>query len=334
VHATAKTLYSASTSTNCSDNMLANLLLAVVTAFAAGAASFPALSLGRWQRAAVLLVLSIPIFLSPLLIAAEAPFLRFLASVTAVMLLVKLYDLHVGASRGLRPDLRTFLLFLPSIFSVVLRKLEIERRLTTRQNLVHFAQAIIGMSIGSALLIGLFLLDWHERPFAFEHCAKVIALFTALIPTTVAAAAVWRLFGGKARDFMDRPYLARTPADFWRRYNRPAQQFFYEDIFKRIGGLRSPIRATLITFAVSAIIHEYVFGIAIGRVQGYQTLFFMIQGCAVAATIQIRPKSRNLIPWIAGTLLFNLATSVLFFASLNGVVRFYSRGLPAWLQCW
>jgi hypothetical protein len=33
-----------------------------------------------------------------------------------------------------------------------------------------------------------------------------------------------------------------------------------------------------------------------------------------------------------GTFLFNLASSVLFFASMNGVVRFYSHGLPTWLQ--
>jgi hypothetical protein len=314
--------------------MLANLLLAVLTAFAAAAASFPALGLGRWKRVAVLLVLSIPIFFSPLLIPADAPFLRFLASVTSVMLLVKLYDLNISACRDVRPDLRTFLLFLPSAFSVVLRKLDSEQRLSRRKNLVHIAQGTIGILIGSAVLIGLFRLDWSGQPFALEHCAKVIALYMALIPTTVAAAAVWRLFAGRARDFMDRPYLARTPADFWRRYNRPAQQFFYEDIFKPVGGLRSPLRATLITFAVSAIIHEYVFGITIGRVQGYQTLFFMIQGCATAATMQIRPKSTKPIPWIAGTLLFNLTTSVLFFASMNGVVRFYSRGLPTWLQGW
>jgi D-alanyl-lipoteichoic acid acyltransferase DltB (MBOAT superfamily) len=189
------------------------------------------------------------------------------------------------------------------------------------------------MSVGSAVLIGLFRLNWSEQPFFLEHCAKVLALYATLIPVTAAAAAVWRLFAGKGRDFMDRPYLARTPADFWRRYNRPVQQFFYEDIFKPIGGRRFPLVATLLTFAVSAIIHEYVFGIALGRVQGYQTAFFMIQGCATAATLHIRPKSKS-ISWIAGTLLFNLATSVLFFASINGVVPFYSRGLPVWLQSW
>jgi hypothetical protein len=314
--------------------MLVHLLLAVLTAFAAGAASFPAFGLSRGKRAAALLTLSIPIFLSPLLIPAEARFLRVLASITAVMVAIKLYDLHVGANRGLRPDLQRFLLFLPSVFSVVLRKLDREPRPSRRENLVRLAQGILGMSVGSTVLIGLFRRNWSEQPFALEHGAKVLALYLTLIPITVVAAAVWRLFVGKARDVMDQPYLARTPADFWRRYNRPAQQFFYEDIFKPLGGLRSPLRATVITFTVSAIIHEYVFDIAVGRIQGYQSLFFMIHGCAVAATMPIRPQPAMAIPWIAGTLLFNLASSVLFFASVQGVVPFYSRGLPAWLQGW
>jgi hypothetical protein len=37
--------------------------------------------------------------------------------------------------------------------------------------------------------------------------------------------------GGSARDYMDRPFLARTPAEFWRRYNRNVQQFFLHDVF-------------------------------------------------------------------------------------------------------
>jgi hypothetical protein len=312
--------------------MLARFLLAVTAAFLASAAFFLALGYGRRVRLVVLLGLGAPIALSPLLIPAKPPSLRFLASVASAALLVKVCDLHIGAYRGSKPTLRTFFMFLLNPFSVVLRRLDGERRPTARANLVDLAQAMIGLVIGGAALIWLFRFDWDGWPFALEHSAKVVGLYLALPPAAGAAVAAWRLLGGPARDGMDRPFLARTPADFWRRYNRPMQQFFHEDVFKPVGGARSPIRATLIVFAVSAIIHEYVFGIAIGRVQGYQTVFFMAQGCAVVATMRIRPKQANVIPWVVGTFLFNLASSVLFFASMNGVVRFYSRGLPTWLQ--
>jgi MBOAT, membrane-bound O-acyltransferase family len=314
--------------------ILARLGLALAVAVLSAAAFFPALALDRWKRAGVLLAVYVPILLSPLLIPARPPFVRFLASLNAVALFVKLYDLHVDAGHGRRPTWWTFVAFLPNWASIVLRKLDDEPRPTGWVNLGRFAGALVGLAAGGAALVGLFLIDWQGWPFALEHAAKVVTLYLALIPGAAALVALWRLAGGKARDFMDHPYLARTPADFWRRYNRPAQQFFYEDVFKPAGGLRSPLRATLLTFAVSALIHEYVFGIVIGRVQGYQTVFFMLQGCATAATERVKPRGWYAIPWIAGTLAFNLASSVFFFASVNGLVPFYSRGLPPWLQGW
>jgi hypothetical protein len=108
------------------------------------------------------------------------------------------------------------------------------------------------------------------------------------------------------------------------------QQFFWEDVVKPAGGLRAPIRTTLLVFTLSAILHEYLFGIAIGSVQGYQTAFFLLQGVAVAATARIKPTGWRAAPWPAGTLVFNLLSSVLFFASMNGLVPFYSRALPLW----
>jgi D-alanyl-lipoteichoic acid acyltransferase DltB (MBOAT superfamily) len=148
------------------------------------------------------------------------------------------------------------------------------------------------------------------------------------------AAALWRLCGGRTREFMEAPLLASTPAEFWRRYNRPAQQFLYEDVFKRVGGFRSPVPATVVTFAVSALIHEYVFAASLGRVQGYQTVFFLLQGLGVAATIRMRPQGWRVWLWIATTWIFNLATSLFFFASVNEVFPFYSHVLPKWLAEW
>ena len=58
------------------------------------------------------------------------------------------------------------------------------------------------------------------------------------------------------------------PAAIFRHPLRPAQQFFHENVFKRLGGVHCPIRATLATFAISALVHEYVFDITVGRIQG------------------------------------------------------------------
>jgi D-alanyl-lipoteichoic acid acyltransferase DltB (MBOAT superfamily) len=137
-----------------------------------------------------------------------------------------------------------------------------------------------------------------------------------LLIVTVTCA---RLLGVQARDVLERPVLAVTPADFWRRYNRVIGQFLHEDVFLRVGGFRAPLRATMITFVISALAHEYLFGIAIGRVEGWQTAFFLVQGLAVAATVRLKPRG----PWVfvstAMTLAFNIATSFLFYASVDAV---------------
>ena len=40
------------------------------------------------------------------------------------------------------------------------------------------------------------------------------------------------------------------------------------------------------------------------------------------------------VPWVAATLGFNLVSSTLFFASVNGLAPFYTNELPAWLAGW
>src|SRR6267378_1284074 len=108
--------------------IFARFLAPVAIGLAAGFAFFPALALERWKRVTALLVVYVPIALAPLMIPPSARFIRFLATVISVALLFKLYDLEVGARRGLRPDFRTFAAFLPNIFSYVLRKLDAEPR--------------------------------------------------------------------------------------------------------------------------------------------------------------------------------------------------------------
>jgi len=309
-------------------------LIALTSAFLAALCFFPALELERRKRAVVLLGLASAIAFSPLWIPLEAPFVRLLAAMNATALLAKLYDLHVAASRVLHPNFSTFVAFLPNWFSVVWRRLDAEPEPTIRQNLVRLGQALWKTVAATVFLVWLFQKNWRGAPFVLEHCAKTVAFFLALIPGSALAVTLWRLAGGRARDFMDAPLLAATPAEFWRRYNRPAQQFFYEDVFKGVGAFRSPVRGTLVTFAVSAVVHEYVFGVSLGRVQGCQTLFFLLQGLGVAATVRLRLAGRRVWPWIGATWIFNLATSLLFFASVNGVFPFYSRGLPKWLAGW
>lgn len=271
---------------------------------------------------------------SPWLVPAESPMLRFLASVSAAMLALKLIDVSLDLGRRSTVTWRAHLEFLANPFTHVRRSLLSEHRPSPHENRLRVLRASFTCAASIAALLGCFRLDWAGLPFLAEHVCKVTALMLAIASGLAGAAATWRLTGGIARDFMDRPFVARTPADFWRRYNRNVQQFFWQNVFRGTRSRRTPIRTILVVFALSALLHELLFLAAVGHVQGYQTAFFAVQGLAAAATARVKVRGRLAVLCIAGTLAFNLLTSVLFLASIHSVTPFYSQGLPTWLQGW
>ena len=303
--------------------------VALVIAYLVALAFYPALAWNRRRRRPFTILAIVLIALTPLCIPATARFSRLLAAINAVALMVKLYDLHVTCSPTLRPTFSAYLAYLPNWLSVVWRKLHATPRPTPRENARRLGNALVQAAAGIALFIWVMHRDWRGVPFLFEHAAKAFTFFLTLIPITHAHTALWRLAGGRGLDPMDRPLLAASPAQFWRRYNRPAQQFFHDHIYRCVGG--PPIRAIIATFVISAVIHEYVFAIALSRVQGYQTIFFLLQGIVVAATIRARPTGRRVWPAIAATFLFKFTSSIFFFASVHSVIPIYANGLPPWL---
>ena len=88
------------------------------------------------------------------------------------------------------------------------------------------------------------------------------------------------------------------------------------------------MRATLVAFAVSALMHEYVFGVALG-VQGYQTAFFLLQ--SVAVMVELRWRSRRAgrrLPRFAAWALHSAwlcVTTTLFFARMEHILAFDSH---------
>jgi hypothetical protein len=300
------------------------LLGAVALEFAAATAFYPALGRPGRVRLAVLAVLWPVIMASPWLVGFEHPFHRFLASVVAVALVAKLYDVHVGAARGFRPGAKDYFLQLPNFGVVVLRRALAEPLPRRGDDLARLAVSALGSVPAVALAVWLFRYDWSRRPFALEHSAKVLAFLLALVAVSTALAAAARLLGLRVPDPMRNPFAAATPADFWTRYNCAAYQFFYEDIFRPAGGLRSPVRAALVTFVVSGLLHEYIFVATLGRVRGLQSAFFLAQGLAVAATLRARPSGWRKPAWRAATYAFMLTSSVLFFECIDDVVPFYS----------
>jgi hypothetical protein len=302
--------------------LFSRALIALALTPLAYAAYYTARRVSRERGWVALLLLAVPVLSVPLLIPGDERIIRFLFALLSAMVVFKLLDLQ--HPRSSLPDLRSYVEFAANPTILVWRKLRSEPRFNVRRNLVALVLGSAGVILGG---LGLQLVsEAHLSRFGFavEHTVKLLVFYVVVLGAVEVVEALWRLLVGPARDTMHNIYLATTPADFWRRYNRMVGQFFAEDLFKRAGGLRAPVRATLIVFAASSLLHEYVFGIAIGAVQGYQTAFFMLQGLGVAATLRVRPEGWARIPWTAATMAFNISSGVLFFTSIQQLFPFWS----------
>lgn len=311
--------------------MLAAMLLVTVIQLAVAASFFPLLTRSRGARLGAWFVTSVAIFTAPFLIPSDARPLRFVTACASVILVMKLWDLHVSASRGQPMPWERFAPHLVNPFAL-LSRMRLSPPIARERLLRDAARQALASVAGALAIAALFLIRWRSVPLAVEHAVKAAVIFTAIVAFLELVVAVVRLTGGTLPDFTRSPLLARTPADFWRRYNIVFQQYFFENVFRSIGGRKAPRVATLLIFALSGVVHEYVFGIAIGRVTGYQMTFFLLQGIGVAATLRAEPRGRIAVAAsTAATIAFNLATSFFFFLSFHAIVRIYANPLPGWL---
>jgi hypothetical protein len=255
---------------------------------------------------------------------------RLLTVFSSGFFAMKTWDLLVASNED-RPPPAAYAAFLLNPCLLVFRRRDAEPAVPAAENVGRLAAGLAKLGLGYLTLEGFGVLDWEAQSFWAEHCVKALGFFVCLLGLFQAIAAVWRLFGEVAREPHENALLPHSPAELWRRYNRIVHQFLLEDVFKPSGGRRRPLRGVMAAFLVSGMLHEYLFSWLAGRLQGLQLGFFLLQGAAVALTVRVKPRGLRRIAWAAATLAFNLATSVLFFASFDEVLPFYVNDPPAWL---
>lgn len=173
--------------------------------------------------------------------------------------------------------------------------------------------------------------EFLRSNFIADHCVKVVVWLSTLEFGSQAIWGVERLLGFADGPPMAYPSLARTPADFWLRWNRRAQRWFYLNAFVPAGGKSFPVRGVVATFVVSGFIHELLFDIATSDFNGWQGLFFLIQ-------LPVVLVSRPMEHWVrrrgaagrvaahAATIAWFWMTSVLFFHGIEQVFPFFYAG--------
>jgi alginate O-acetyltransferase complex protein AlgI len=186
---------------------------------------------------------------------------------------IDVYKGELHARRNLL-DLATFVAFFPHLVagpiqraSFLLPQVETPRRFSIEQarsgfGLIcwgFFKKLVIADNVGViankvfALGDPTFPLLWSG---VFAFAIQIYADFSAY---TDIARGTSRWLGFELTENFDHPYLARTPADFWRRWNISLSSWFRDYVYIPLGGSKAGeatwARNVLITFLLSGLWH-------------------------------------------------------------------------------
>ena len=320
---------------------MVQFLVAVVLAYAYAVAAFPLLRIpGRFGRLVGICAASLELAFA-LLIAAELMVLRGIAEFIGADLWFKMIDYgRQLPSRGSGSNsFRAYLRSLPPfpVLSIVFG--EREKRLPARPPL---ARELAIVCLTGCIIVGMFpAVEFASSIGALRACFPLnhgvkLAMFLVMIEAMSRFAwGLERLAGYNISPLIDNCYLATTPGEFWRRYNKRVGQWLYLNVFVPSGGRRAPIRGVFAAFFVSAVLHEVAFAIATSRFTGYQFTFFILQAPAVAISGWLQPTIDRAGPGLrtvarCATILWFYVTSVFFFEGVNRIFPFVYGAQP-WL---
>jgi hypothetical protein len=175
----------------------------------------------------------------------------------------------------------------------------------------------------------LLAMPWSVNSWMVNHLILAAAAVVVMSAFGQCATVIWQIQGSAQKVLVDNILLSRTPAEFWRRWSWPMHLWLYRYVYIPAGGKANHVRATLMVFFVSGLLHEFIAALAIGRVTGHQMLFFLVSGAGVLVSPALEKiEQRGAVQKAMGhvlTLSFLVATSSLMFATLDYIVPVYYK---------
>lgn len=229
-------------------------------------------------RFALFVLLSSLLLGCPFLVSGQRSLLRGIVAGVTVYFWLKVWDASWNVRRASPNTLPGFLMHLLNFDWLVGTPGGHFPKQPFPGRVFDFVGWFVGFGGTVLAMYWAFTFDWERLPFLVEHGVKVSIIVVALLCSFNAHAAMWRLAGVASLSSPPNALFAVCPAEFWRRWNRPVSRWYGEHIFNRGGGVKRPFVATLITFAVSGLMHEYLLAMFAGRVTGVRPRFGWFRG--------------------------------------------------------
>jgi D-alanyl-lipoteichoic acid acyltransferase DltB (MBOAT superfamily) len=111
--------------------------------------------------------------------------------------------------------------------------------------------------------------------------------------------AAWRALRVDARPIMEQPLRSTSVAEFWgRRWNGAFNDLALGLVFRPVARRTGVAVATLVAFAVSGLIHEFVISLPAGAGFGLPTGYFILQGLAILAQRKLAALQGDITGWL------------------------------------
>jgi D-alanyl-lipoteichoic acid acyltransferase DltB (MBOAT superfamily) len=278
-------------------------------------------------------------------LAVDEPVLRILLPVgisfytfQAMSYTIDVYRGELRARRSLL-DLAVFISFFPHLVagpiqraSFLLPQVESRRQFvaeTARTGFIlicwgYFKKLVIADNVGIiankvfALSDPTFYILWAG---VFAFAIQIYADFSAY---TDIARGTSRWLGFELTENFDHPYLARSPADFWRRWNISLSTWFRDYVYIPLGGSRGGtwmwVRNVLVTFLLSGLWHGASWNYVLWGL--YHGMLLVVTRAGSFAVPAARRPAWLVVPQIAGMFVLSLVGWLLFRETeLAAVVR-------------
>lgn len=269
--------------------------------------------------------------LMPRVIPADAVRLRAISALVSADLVFKLIDyLRTRRTQSEEIAYSEFCrLIVPFPFLLVVLRDKLRQRCAPAgwSEIPGFCGALAICCVGLAMMAAVSKLPLTKTSFLLDHILKLVGFVVFLEALARCLRCLERMFGFDAPLIINHMIRSRTVAEFWTRYNTRVHNWFWHNVFRPLR--TTPDLAVIATFTVNGALHEMMFGIATSRFDGYQFLFFLIQIPAVLTSRHLRRFAAGIGEHAVGvlrcgTIVWLVATSMLFFHGVNRIVPFYT----------
>jgi predicted DCC family thiol-disulfide oxidoreductase YuxK len=218
----------------------------------------------------------------------------------AIFLGCKWLTLGIATARGERvcPFRATaYLLAWPGMDATRFLSPDLPPRIPRIATLKMAMRGAIGILLGSILLFGVahhatspILTGWTGM------FGMILILHFGLFALLNAA---WRALRVDARPIMEQPLRSTSVAEFWgRRWNGAFNDLALGLVFRPVARRTGVAVVTLVAFAVSGLIHEFVISLPAGAGFGLPTGYFILQGLAILAQRKLAALQGDITGWL------------------------------------